>query len=296
MTRVLWGSVALAALCGAASIRAAHSDPPRPTHIAWHANRQSVSDLEIGGALAGLPREQTRFVSFSELARLPQETDVVTDDAGLGKSVRIRGIALERLPRLLGAANGAGMLTARCSDGYAAHYPQAYLQAHHPVLVLWLDGKPSAQWRVLSNGDSMGAYLVSHARYTPAFQVLSHKDEAQVPWGVVRVDFEPETVVYAPITPRGPHADDPAVQQGYAIARQNCFRCHDRGGEGGEKARRSWDVVARRAVTDPQYFDAYVRQPKRLNPASQMAASPGYDDQTLRALRAYFKPFAESYP
>jgi len=53
-------------------------------------------------------------------------------------------------------------------------------------------------------------------------------------------------------------------------------------------------VVARRAGTDPQWFDAYVRNPKKTNPASQMAASPQYDAATLAALRAYFVTFQEN--
>jgi mono/diheme cytochrome c family protein len=264
--------------------------------VSLHRNRQSPSDLEVGGSLAGIPRGETRFVTFADLARLPLETYTVIDDAGLGKTVRITGIAVERLPALLGAARGANMVTALCSDAYAAHYPASYLRAHHPVLVMRLDGKTSAKWRALSNGEAMGPYLISHPMFLPSFRVLSHEDEAQVPWGVVRIDFEDENRVYAPIEPIGPHAHDVNVQKGYAIARQNCFRCHSRGGEGGEKSKRPWDVVARRAVTDPRYFDEYVRHPRRLNPASQMAASPGYDDATLLALRAYFKPFSESHP
>jgi hypothetical protein len=52
--------------------------------------------------------------------------------------------------------------------------------------------------------------------------------------------------------------------------------------------------VARRAQNDPAWFDAYVRDPKKINAASQMAASPQYDDATLRALRAYFAEFTEA--
>jgi mono/diheme cytochrome c family protein len=285
--------MALTTLCAAASLCAASNSNDTPTpHIPLHRTRTSPTDLELGGSLANVPPGQTRFVSFADLARLPQETYTVTDDAGLGKSVRITGIALEKLPALLGAAPGASMVTALCSDAYAAHYPAAYFRAHHPLLVLRLDNKAPTQWPVLSGGDSMGPYLVSHPSFKPAFQVLSHEDEAQVPWGIVRLDFQPEQQVYAPIAPIGPHANDPLVQQGYTIARQNCFRCHSRGGEGGEKSRRPWDVVARRAVTDPQYFDTYVRDPKRLNPAAQMEGSPKYNAATLQALRAYFQPFA----
>jgi mono/diheme cytochrome c family protein len=298
MTRSKGVLTALAVLCAAACLRAAIR--PRAiddtAHIPLHRTRQSPTDLELSGSLAGVPRGQTRFVSFADLSRLPLETYTVTDDPGLGKSVRITGLALERLPALLGATPGAAMVTAICSDAYAAHYPASYFHDHHPLLVMRIDGKPSTQWPKLSEGDSMGPYLVSHPSFKPAFQILSHADEAQVPWGVIRLDFEPEQQVYAPIAPRGPHAHDPLVQQGYTIAKQNCFRCHNRGGEGGLKADRPWDVVARRAATDPVYFDTYVRNPKRLNPAAQMEGSPTYNDATVHALRAYFNLFAETTP
>jgi mono/diheme cytochrome c family protein len=82
------------------------------------------------------------------------------------------------------------------------------------------------------------------------------------------------------------------VLSGYAIARQNCFRCHGRTDEGGTKSGTSWEQVARIAADDPRHFDAYVRNPKALYPQSEMAPSPQYDAATLAALRAYFSLFA----
>jgi len=234
---------------------------------------------------------QTRFVRYSDLLTLPLETYMVTDDTNFGKTVRISGVSLAKLPRWLGAAPDAGMVIAVCDDAYAAHYPADYLKAHHPLLVLRVNGKDPAHWPVGVDGVPMGPYMVSHAHYTPSFRVLAHEDEAQVPWGVVRLEFRNEQQVYAPIEPR---LRSPLVDQGYTIARQSCFRCHSNGGEGGLKSNRSWGVVARRAQNDPVWFDAYVRDPKKINAASQMAASPQYDDATLRALRAYFAEFTEA--
>jgi hypothetical protein len=34
-----------------------------------------------------------------------------------------------------------------------------------------------------------------------------------------------------------------------------------------------------------------VRNPTAMNPKSQMAANPGYDDATMLALMAYFRTF-----
>jgi len=268
----------------------------RAQRLLLHTTRQRADDLEVGGELAGVPHGQVRYVRWEELARLPLETHVVRDDPNFGRVVTITGVPLARLPEWLGAANGVRMVVAVCDDAYAGHYPAAYLRAHHPLLVLRVNGQPPARWPVGVDGVPMGPYMVSHAGFTPSFQVLAHADEAQVPWGVVRLEFRAEAAVYAPIEPRGAHAQETAVQQGYTIARQSCFRCHARAGEGGLKSSRGWDAVARRAATDPRFFDAYVLDPKQADPASQMAASPQYDAATLAALRAYFSTFVEAGP
>ena len=277
--------------CMGAAVAAAAQEQAR---VALHRTRQSASDLEIGGSLAGVPRGQRRFVRYAELSALPLETHTVTDDTNFGKTVRITGVRLELLPALLGAERGASMVIAVCDDAYAAHYPAAYLRAHHPLLVLRVNGQLPARWPFGVDGVPMGPYMVSHASFRPSFQVLAHADEAQVPWGVVRLDFRREAEVYAPILPGAQYRENQQVQHGYTIARQSCFRCHANGNEGGLKSSRSWGVVARRAGTDPQWFDAYVRNPKKTNPASQMAASPQYDAATLAALRAYFVTFQEN--
>ena len=261
--------------------------------VALHKTRQAPSDLEIGGALTGVPKGETRFVAWSDLDALPQQTYTVSDDTNFVGTVKVSGIPLEKLAELLGAGAGAKMVIAIADDAYNAHYPAEYFHQHFPLLVLRINGEPPSKWPIGADGSAMGPYMVSHPTFQPAWQVLSHKDEAQIPWGVVRIDFRNEAEVYAPIAPRGATARDEVVQQGFTVARQNCFRCHSTGGEGGTKSNRSWEAIARRAVSDPKYFDTKVRDPKSVDPASQMAASPQYDDATLAALRAYFKTFVE---
>ena len=100
--------------------------------------------------------------------------------------------------------------------------------------------------------------------------------------------------MFAAITPSESRAGDASVQAGYTIARQYCFHCHNSGQEGGQKAGRSWRVLAAFASSAPGYFSAYVRDPKTQNAAAQMPANPGYDDATISALRDYFAAFAPS--
>jgi mono/diheme cytochrome c family protein len=204
--------------------------------------------------------------------------------------VEINGVSLETLAAKLSSAAGGGMVIAICDDNYDAHYPSEYMRVHQPLLVLRVNGKQPAEWPIGVDGSPMGPYMISHPFFKPSFQVLKHMDEAQVPWGLVRLDFRDERDVYAPIEPR---LTGTLFQQGYAIARQSCFRCHGRAGEGGTKSDVSWSGIARYSVKDPAYFDAYVRNPKEINPDSQMAASPQYDDATLHVLRTYFAEFSE---
>ena len=282
--------MALLVLCGMTVCTAAFETEHR---LVLQTVRHAPSDLEIGGSLQGVRQGQTRFVSYKSLLSLPQETYTVTDDPNFGTTVQISGVSLEKLPGWLGAQDGATMVIAICDDKYDAHYPAPYLNAHHPLLVLKVNGRQPDHWPLGGARLPMGPYMVSHPSFKPSFRVLSHDDEAQIPWGVVRLDLRREQAVYAPIEPQGAAADDPVVQQGYAIARQNCFRCHSRSGEGGQKSKLLWRDLAQEAATNPTQFDAYVLHPKNIIPQSQMASSPQYDDATLTALRRYFASFQE---
>ena len=291
MTHTSRSLVALLVLCGMTVCTAAFETEHR---LVLLTSRHAPSDLEVGGSLQKVPRGETRFVSYESLLSLPQESYLVTDDTNFGTRVQVSGVSLEKLPAWLGAESGASMVIAICDDKYAAHYPASYVHAHHPLLVLKVNGLKPDHWPLGVDRLPMGPYMVSHPSFKPSFRVLSHEDEAQVPWAVVRLDLRREQTVYAPIEPQGAAANDPIVQQGYTIARQNCFRCHSRAGEGGKKSKLLWRDLAHEAVTNPTRFDAYVLRPKSLMPQSQMASSPQYDDATLRALRRYFASFQET--
>lgn len=259
-----------------------------------HDKRQQASDLEVGGALAGLPPGSMRYLTWAELAAMPQATFTATGDTNFTGPTKIRGVSLEVLARRLAAAPSSAMVLAICDDRYLSAYPHDYLAAHHPVLVLEVNGQPPSGWprAAEDHASDMGPYMISNPKFMPSFKVLSHSDEAQIPWGVVRLEFRDEKTVFGAIAPRGPHAVDADVQAGYRIAAQNCFRCHNEGSEGGQKSGRPWDLLGGRAAASPKDFAAYVRSPAARNPSAQMPANPEYDDATLAALTAYFRTFA----
>jgi mono/diheme cytochrome c family protein len=261
----------------------------------WHEKRQLASDLEVSGALFGLPVESTRYIARDELLATPQVNFTVTDDTNFTGPTKIRGVRLDELARHLAASPAADMVVAICDDGYRANYPQAYLAAHHPVLVLDVNGKPPAGWPKDSQEHKfdMGPYMISNPRFAPSFKVLSHSDEAQIPWGVVRIEFRDEKIVFGAIEPRGSQAPAPSVQAGFAIAKQNCFRCHNSGREGGQKSGVPWESLGALAAAKPKEFAAYVRNPQAKNSQAQMPGNPQYDGETLKALTDYFRTFAQ---
>jgi mono/diheme cytochrome c family protein len=264
-----------------------------PTRVALEERRNSELDLEIGGELAGVPHGTTRYIWREELLKLPQVTYRVSDDANFKGPVEISGVLLEQLSRSLGASSAANLVVAICDDQYRANYPQEYLRAHHPVLVLKIDGKAPSEWPTDGEGHGayMGPFLVSHAKFAPSFKIFAHQDQPQIPWGVTRLEFRDQQKVFAAIAPRGPHADDAEVQAGFRIAQQNCFRCHNLGEEGGKKSGRPWLVLAAWAAAGPERFFSYVKDPRANNPNTQMEASPQYDHATMQALIAYFRTF-----
>ena len=247
-----------------------------------HATRQAPTDLQIG---------ELQFVPYQDLLRLPQVSFTTSDDSNFAPTAHVSGVPLEELTRALGS--DADMVVAIAADGYRSNYPAAYLSAHHPVLVLTVNGEAQQGWPKTHEGNmALGPYVIANPSFRPSFKVLSHTDEAQIPFQVVRLDFRNERNVFGPIAPHGSYAPDSPVMQGYKIAQQYCYRCHNMGAEGGHMASIPWPVIGAFAKGNPDFFAKYVRNPQAVNPSSRMAGSPEYDDATIAALRAYFSTFA----
>ena len=257
-----------------------------------HVERSSPGDLEVGGELRGLPPGSTRYIRYQDLLRLPQETYTVRDDSNFPGKTQIAGIALGALVRVFGRKLDDPLIVAVCYDQYRTNYPVDYLVAHHPLLVLRINGLLRDQWPPSENGGPLGPYLISHPFFKPAFKILSHEDEPQIPFGVTRIELRRQWMVFGAIRPPGNWPPDSAVAQGYIIARQDCFRCHNMGAQGGTMAGRSWLKLAERANEDGQSFRQTIRNPASVTPGAKMPAHADYDDATLDALTAYFKTFA----
>jgi hypothetical protein len=251
-------------------------------------------DLKLVGDPLDTQKFKVESVSYEKLLKLPQVEYRVSDDSNFTRAVRLGGVDLDVLLRSL-AIDGRGvMIAADCDDGYEAHYTAEYRAAHHPFLVLTIDGRAPAELPRASDGGSYGPYLISHERFVPGFRILAHEEEAQIPNGVVELHFLPEKEVLRALLPPGENAPSAVIKGTSTIALQNCLRCHNRGRFGGSKAGIDWQQMGAKARRDPQYFAAYIRDPQSVNPYAQMPGNSAYDAQTLQALTMYFQSFASS--
>jgi mono/diheme cytochrome c family protein len=273
----------LAALAMAAGTGTRHS-------LTLESSRSSPQDLEISGDLPGLPEGTVRFVTYEDLLTLPQRTFTPVNDANFPHGGTLSGAPLEELIHGLSVPDSGQLIAAECEDKYEAHYTAEYRAAHDPVLVLRIGGEPPARWPKIE-GSPAGPYLISHVSFTPGYHILSHTDEAQIPYGVIGLKFLKQDVVLDALRPKGEYTRDSAVMQGFRIAFENCFRCHNQGVIGGHKAGVAWNILARYATWDPAGFAAIIHDPKSKNSAAKMPGNPEYDAATLQALTAYFQAF-----
>jgi cytochrome c553 len=253
------------------------------------ATRHSAQDLKLSGDLAG---GAVRFISRDELEKLPQITVTVTNDANFNGPASISGVSLDVLLHSLHMEEKNTIIAAVCDDEYEAYYPYEYREAHHPLLVLHINGKSLDQVSRTADAGVYGPYLISYPNFQPRYHILSHEEEAEIPNGIVELRFLKQDAVLSSIAPHGAFGADTPETKGYRIALQNCFRCHNVGSYGGHKGGRSWSSLSKIAKSDPKYFEAYIKNPQAEDESAQMPGYSRYDEATLHALTAYFQTFA----
>jgi mono/diheme cytochrome c family protein len=263
-----------------------------PQRIPLAAQRSSPQDLEVSGDVPGIPPGGKRFVGYTDLSRLAQVTFTVKNDENFLDPVTLSGVSLDAIMAALGIGGATQLIAASADDGYEAHYTAEYRAAHHPFLVLRIGGQEPAKWPKGPNGENYGPWLISHPSFSPAFHVLAHKDEAQIPYGVIGLRFLDEAAVLKELRPPGAASAASPAMQGYRIALQNCLRCHREGDIGGTKSPFGWPQMALIAQGNPSAFGKYIVRPNSVNPEANMPANPDYDAATIAALTAYFRSFA----
>jgi mono/diheme cytochrome c family protein len=278
--------LALASITGSMSAQTIARKPART--ISLHAARQLSSDLEITSFSAN----SIHYLSWADLNHLPSITVTLPHDPNFSnQTVRITGVPLETLAAALNIPASSDLIDALCTDRYRSHFPQTYIAAHHPILGLKINGKAPSVWAAETHNEDPGPYFITYAHFVPAFRVLSHSDEAQLPTNVIRLNFSSTALTFGAITPIGSFAPDSPPLQGFTIAKQNCLRCHFSGPYGGTKSGHDWLSLSTWAREQPAFFARYVHNPRAVESHAHMPAFPDYDAATLAALTAYFRTF-----
>jgi hypothetical protein len=271
------------------------ADSPTAGHFLL-TERGAPSDLEITGMAAGVAPGTVRYISYERLLTLPQTTVTVTGDDNFRElpqqKLAVTGVYLDVLGSSLGALPGADLLIALCSDGYRATYPRDYVKTHRPILALKINGLPVETWVAQTHNDDPGTYFITHQDFTPSFSVLSFQEIPKIPAKVTRLEFGTAQQVYGAISPHQKDATNPQVIDGFRIAQQHCYRCHNMGSYGGTKAGKEWHTLGSFASSSPAIFERYLRDPKSVDPKSTMSCDPQLGEPAAKALQAYFQTFA----
>ncbi len=130
----------------------------------------------------------------------------------------------------------------------------------------------------------MGPYMISNPKFTPSFKIRSHEDEPQIPWGVVRIEFRDEKIVFGAIAPRtGPHAQDRDVQGRLSHrAAKIAIAATIRAAKVARNSGQSWHSLAVIAgASAKRIFAAYVHDPHTANPVKRRCPeNPQYNAAT----------------
>lgn len=272
---------------------------PAPPSLAGHllqTNRCAPSDLEITGTAVNIARDSVRYISYEHLLALPQVTVTVRNDDNFRElpheKIVVTGIYLDVLESYLGVDPGSDLVTAQCADGYRSEFTRKYILSHRPILALKINGQPVKTWAAQTHTSDPGTYFITHEAFTPSFNVLSYHELPKTPAMVTRLNFGSSQHVFDVIAPRGDTSSNPQVMDGFRIAEQHCYRCHNMDAYGGTKAGKSWRTLGTYAASSPSSFERYIRNPKSIDPKSAMPANPQFDESTVAALQAYFRTFA----
>lgn len=273
--------LALAALCSVARA------------LELHPSRTSPTDLAVTGLIAGASADATRFIRWSDLAKLPTST---LKGGFVGGEQEVTVVFLSDLWDALPRSDGADTLLATCTDGYASVYRTAFIKEFRPFLILAIDGVGPEKWPPPSLKLNPGPYVISVATsVAPAVASLIDAGHKR-PWGVTTIRLARYDAAFAGFASGRWAAPSARAIEGREIWINSCASCHSGAPDafGGTKSDRPFDVLAAHALHNSDYFKRYVRSPKSFVATAKMEAHPHYSDLQLDALIAFL--CAESAP
>jgi mono/diheme cytochrome c family protein len=261
-------------------------------------HRHAASDLEVLVVDSNGKPAPSIFLSRAYLSNLPQTTSRLHADENFPEiptsGVRVSGVDLNTFVRAVAPSDLTTAVIAICRDEYTAPFPPQTIKDQHPILVLTMDGLSPHAWAARHHTYDPSPYFVTYQNFVPSFHILAHQDRAQYPAEILSLKLIPAASLFAAITPpdSAQLPSDSPVLDGFRIAQQNCFRCHNSGGTGGTKSHQTWQHLGEVAKERPEFFAAWTQNPQSLDPKAKMPPNLKYDQATLKALTRYFQTFA----
>lgn len=229
-------------------------------------------------------RHQGRVVAHftrSELKTLTPELRVEAFDPYYQRTKRWRAVELIAVLRAAfpGVAWEREELVLRASDGYTV-----------PIS----GGRLIEPGAAIAFADADGPWEpIGPTRANPApFYVVWKEAQQQDlethprPWSLASISIEPFAQVFPKVVPPG--GSDARVQQGFAVWRTHCFKCHalnQQGGRVGPELNAPMNVTEYR---DDAFLKRWIRDPQRFRP-SLMPSFAGFSDEELESVLAYLR-------
>ncbi len=229
-------------------------------------------------------KERGTFSLDQLRAQIPEET-VSGFDPYYQRPKRWRALPLEPVLRVAfqDEALKSQEFTLRALDGYTVPISGSRLLEGGAYLAF---ADADGPW------EPIGA---QHASPGPWYLVWKGTDQGELtshprPWALASISIEPFETVFPLVVPR---SKEPKVNEGFALFRQQCLKCHainQQGGRVGPELNVPKNVTEYR---DEAFLRAWIRNPFAFR-ISVMPPSPQLSEDELSALLAYLAAMRDS--
>ena len=250
--------------------------------------RSSPLDLAVKGLVEGLPKGKTGYLRWSDLATLPQTKLKITGEFIPGEQ-EVTVVFVSDLLKALPVKKQADAIVATCVDGFVSVFRQDFVARYRPFIVLEIAGVPSSAWPPKGITYNPGPYPITvSSKLVP--EAETYRDiEHKKPWGVGTIEFVSYADEFKPIYSGRFTNLSPGAKVGREIWINSCVCCHAGPDHlvAGTKADRPYAVIQAYALSAPDYFKHYVRNPQDEASCAQMEAHPHYSDEELDDIVAF---------
>ncbi|MDZ7871203.1 MAG: cytochrome c [Rheinheimera sp.] len=243
---------------------------------AWMLKAEPVLTLVHSG--------QSKAWTLAQLKQQLAVQQVSLDDPSYNQHKSYRGFDFKQLLAIAGfpALNGDDTLVLTASDGYAPTLSAQLLARQQPMLVFAEAEQPDFSFTPLQQGKGMLSPAPFYLIWPGAGKAAEHY---AWPYQLVKIELIRFADRYAQVIPLSTASAQ--VQQGFALFKQNCLKCHSINLQGGVLGP---ELNAPKNVTEYwQQHDlkAFIRNPESYRYQSKMPAFSHFSDADIDALLAY---------